>query len=440
MAKVVREELIRRLAAGQFVSGQVIGEELGVAHIIEGSVRKAGDDLRITAQLIRVSDGFHLWSESYNRKMDSVFAVQEEIARAVAEALQIPLGLSSAALVTHRTTDMEAYEKYLRARHWIRERDIHLADAVSALEEVVASEPDFAPAWAMLSTSRGLLPIFRKTYKGKTLTRVESDRIAEQAARRALALDDQLAEAHYAMANVLRNSGRWSAAEAAYERAYELDSQSVDIIEDYSEFLMMVGRLKDAVNIARKAYELGDQMPLAMVTYADALYNARRYDEAVTLLHRIREIAPGFSWASHLLVANDVLSGQYSAALDEFSACNSCLDRSFFAHLPEALSALSEGRATQLSREQIIKIELADIWYLVGDDNLYLEGLSVRAQARDYRVFANNGALMDLIRTRPRYRQLVTEIGLVAYWRERGWPDYCQPKGDDDFECGAYQP
>jgi TolB-like protein len=142
---------------GQNTDVRMIGEELGVAHIVEGSVRKAGDDLRITAQLIRVTDGFHLWSESYDRKMDNVFQIQEEIAEAVAEALKIPLGLSAGTLITNRTTDMEAYELYLRGRHWIRLRDERLADGLAAMEQVVAREPDFAPAWAMISISRGLL-------------------------------------------------------------------------------------------------------------------------------------------------------------------------------------------------------------------------------------------------------------------------------------------
>jgi hypothetical protein len=177
-----------------------------------------------------------------------------------------------------------------------------------------------------------------------------------------------------------------------------------------------------------------------MVTYADTLYNARRYAEAIPILHQIREIAPGFSWASHLLIIIDVVSGQYSAALQEFNACHSCLDRGIFVHLPEVLSALSEDRVAQLSREQILESGVSEIWHLVGDENLYLEALELQALAGNYRAFAHNAPHMDLTRTRPGYRQLVTDFGLVEYWRESGWPDYCKPLGDDDFECGAYQP
>ena len=425
---------------GQNTDVRVIGEELGVAHIIEGSVRKAGDDLRITTQLIRVSDGFHLWSESYNRKMDNVFAVQEEIARAVAEALKIPLGLSAPALITNRTTDMEAYELYLRGRQWIRERDERLADGLAAMEKVVAREPEFAPAWAMISISRGLLPEYRKVYQGEPVDWAQSQAIAEQAARRALALDDNLAEGHYALANVLRDSGQWVLAEEQYERAYALDPQSIEIIEDFRQFHIWVGRLDGSVSLSKKGYDLGRQIPLAIVTYAHSLFFVRQYEQAMPLFQQVLELAPGFTWASQIIINRGIETGHFRDALDQFNDCQSCPNKPNFVHIPKILEALANKREVHLTGEQILEVRIPSILYVVGGTEMVLDNIENWRGSNLFFALAYNSAFMDEVRTTQRYKQMVIDVGLVEYWRKRGWPDYCEPLGDDDFKCGAYPP
>jgi len=127
-----------------------IGKALSVGHILEGSVRKAGQQLRITAQLIRVSDGFHLWSKTYDRKLENIFAIQEQIATAIAEALKTPLGLRAGKLIHSRMQNMAAYEKYLRARRLLRQRGESLETATHLLEDIVKAEPGYAPGWALL--------------------------------------------------------------------------------------------------------------------------------------------------------------------------------------------------------------------------------------------------------------------------------------------------
>jgi hypothetical protein len=128
--------------------------------LIEGSVRKEGSEIRITAQLIRADDGTHLWTESYNRELRGVFAVQEEIAQSIATALQVPLGLRQGeTLVSNRTADTDSYQNYLRAKALVRARgEKALTDAATLLEQVVARDPNYAPAWALLATAYLLRP------------------------------------------------------------------------------------------------------------------------------------------------------------------------------------------------------------------------------------------------------------------------------------------
>src|SRR5262249_23704262 len=161
--------VIGRTSAFQFKGEnkdmRAIGEALGVKNLIEGSVRKAGDQVRITVQLIKAADGGHLWAESYDRKLTDIFAVQEDIATAIAGALQVPLGLKQGQnLVSNRTTDTEAYGAYLRAKELVRERGFtNLTSAIALLEQGIARDPNYAPAWALLANAHALFPLYAST-------------------------------------------------------------------------------------------------------------------------------------------------------------------------------------------------------------------------------------------------------------------------------------
>src|SRR6266567_3009270 len=187
-----------------------IGAALGVANVVEGSVRKSADRLRIIAQLVRTADGYHLWSQAYDRKLDDVFAIQEEIARSIADALSLELKLPPKKS-QRPTQDMEAYDNYLEARALITQRTAdNLRRAAALLESAVQRDPGFAKAWAALAQARALAPYYRLAAMEESLKE------AETAARRALAIDDSLAAAHSALADVLRDRFDWLAAEAEY--------------------------------------------------------------------------------------------------------------------------------------------------------------------------------------------------------------------------------
>jgi TolB-like protein len=234
-----------------------IGTELGVAHILEGSVRKSEGRLRITAQLVRAADGFHLWSQTFDRKLDDVFAIQEEIARAIAGALSVQLKLGIEGQTERPTQDMEAYDNYLQARTLIALRTPDsLRRATLLLEHAVQRDPSFAKAWAYLADVHASDRFFGLGAMKESLDK------AEKEARQALALDDSIAPAHAALAEMLRGRFQWLAAEAENRRAIELSPGDADIHAHYAALLKTVGHMDAALAQARRASELE---PLAWI-------------------------------------------------------------------------------------------------------------------------------------------------------------------------------
>jgi len=419
-----------------------IGKELGVGHILEGSVRKAGQQLRITAQLIRVSDGFHLWSQTYDRKLENIFAIQEQIATAIAEALKAPLGIASGQLIHNRMQNMEAYEKFLKARRLLVKRGEHLPEALHLLDDIVQQEAAYAPAWALLSVVREVLPAWSDTLDGEKIDLEANLAAAEVAARQAVALDPGLADGHHALANVLRDRGQWADAEDSYRRAFDLDSRSIDLLENYSEFLGEVGRKRAAIAMARRGYELEPSSALAAVALCDSLIGAQHLTEARAYCHTARQLQPDFVWPVMSLVQIALLEGDLETAYQLDAGCPRCadIDNGYGKAL---LKAIHDGVDPVPYDQRIFGVFDIAIWMHIGGQALILEGLNSQQErylGHGRILFYLNPPYMDAIRSTPRFKQLVIDADLPAYWRQRGWPDMCHPLGKDDFECGAYHP
>ena len=270
-----------------------IGDTLEVGYLVEGSVRKAGDRLRITAQLIDTSDGSHLWSEQYDRDLVDVFAVQTEIAEAIAEELRIPLGLDDGRQLVSPTDDLEAYDLYLAGRARMRERGRSVAEAVELFEAAVAQDSNWAPAWAGLAEGRSILPFYQisdSTFWANSLAG------AEEAALRALELDPDNPSATVALANVHRDRWEWEAAEAAYIRAIQLDPDNVEAHQQYAEFLGYVGRLAEANVAAGRALAL-DRSPIRLNVAGYLAMHDDRIEDAIRFLDDgIRADPDGHLW------------------------------------------------------------------------------------------------------------------------------------------------
>jgi len=268
---------------GQDKDLREIGDELGVQYVVEGSVRKQDDRLRITAQLVDASDNFHVWSESYDRTIEDVFAVQEEIAAAIAEELQVSLGLEEEQSLVEPIGDLAAYELYLTGRARMRERGDGVQEAVELFEATVARDSSWAPGWAALAQVYSLVPFYQdaETAEDFWSTWRGSLDSAEAAATRALELDPEIAGAEVALGNVYRDRWEWEPAERHYLRALEIDPDDVEAHQQYAELLVVVGRLDEALRSARRAVALDPTSAIRLNVLGYILSDNGRDEEAI---------------------------------------------------------------------------------------------------------------------------------------------------------------
>ncbi|MFW6085045.1 MAG: tetratricopeptide repeat protein [Gemmatimonadota bacterium] len=299
---------------------RTVGDSLGVEYVIEGSVRKAGEQLRITAQLIDAADGTHLWSESYDRAMSDVFAIQTEIAQSIAAALRVPLGLDEASRLVTPTGDLEAYDLYLAARGRMRERGESLVEAIRLFEAAVARDSTWAPAWAGLAEAREVFGWYPEAWerppsdwaeRGARFTAMQEP--AAEAARRALALDPDNASAHVALGSVHRNRLQWARSETEYARAIELDPENLEAHLQYGTLLMHVGRLPDAIEEIQRAVALDPGVAVAGRLLAAARLMAGQYEEALEELDRADPSRTGLANLEHWIEASALIAlGRYA--------------------------------------------------------------------------------------------------------------------------------
>lgn len=279
-----------------------IGEILGVAHILEGSVRKSGDRVRVTAQLIKADDGFHLWSETFDRELDDIFAVQDEIAAEIVTALSARL--SGSAPQTART-DVGAYGLYLEAKQLISERRaVSLEHAEELLGRAIAIDPDYAPAYA----SRAFTEILLSDAPGAYGRRPAAEALvrAEAFANRALALDAEIADAHAAAGLIYMNTGNAEAAVVSLKKAVEINPNHLNARNWLSLTLGSTGRYADRAEQTLKLFELD---PLYRPGANNTIVNLLEIGDLETarnVIERIREVDPGgelYAWSRSSLLA-----------------------------------------------------------------------------------------------------------------------------------------
>ena len=296
LASVPELRVISRTSAMHYKGAErplpEIARELGVAHILEGSVRRSGGRVRISAQLIDARADVHLWAENYESDLGDVFRVQEQIARQVVRALEVELeDRGDAALVRQGTRDSVAYQLYRRARYlWnTRTREGHRR-AVEYYQQAIARDPSYADAYAGLSDT--YLTAWQLNLSD--LSESQAYARAKSAAERALAIDDRSADAHVAFATSLQAQGNWRATEREHRRAIALNPNHATAHTWLSLLLAGMGRQPEAVEESRRAYELD---PFALVpssNYGWQCYLARDYDCAIDQYRRTLEVNPSY--------------------------------------------------------------------------------------------------------------------------------------------------
>ncbi len=304
---------------GQNKDVREIGKLLGVAYVLEGSVRKAGDQVRITAQLIRTDNGFHLWSETYDRKLENVFDMQAEIAGAIAKALELPLGLGGdAALVSERSADPQAYALYLQARAAYRARGDGVKKSIELYREALKRDPKFAPVWAGLASSLAVLPWYVPEAEKAAAAAAMPE--AEAAGKQALALSPNLPQGHNALAMVYSFQWQWALAEQHSKQALALAPDDPDVHYQYADWLDAVGRHDEALAYASKAVALDPLVPIFLNGKANSLQRQGRHDEAIEVRQAAYALAPELQNASGNLFANYIRARRLDEAeklLDE---------------------------------------------------------------------------------------------------------------------------
>ncbi len=308
LAKIPEVRVPARTSSFQFKGQNLdigeVAEQLNVKHVLEGSVRKADVRVRITAQLIEAETGYHLWSDTYDRELTDIFAIQDEISAAIVAALSETLGLSVAAAPSATpAASSDAYNLFLLAQHQLKNRTKQdLEAAIPNYERALELDPDYAPAHAGLGLTWYLLTRSNSTYG--TLTLDESLAKGLPHLERALELDPDLPEALGAMGLTFAARERYEEAVPYYERALELNPSLTDVRNWYSSALSSLGRDEDAFAEMVRAYEMDPLSVLTLNNYINDLLLRRSFDKMEPLLDRLTQIDParGMSFRGFMLI------------------------------------------------------------------------------------------------------------------------------------------
>ena len=325
---------------------RTIAEKLNVEHILEGSVRKSGDELRITAQLIEADSGYHLWSQRYDRQFEDVFAIQDEIAAAVVEALRISL-LGEVAKVEQ--INPEAYALYLQGKYFFEDfwTEEGVEKAIDAFQAALEIEPEYAPAWKALGWAYfQQAGLYRDVHEGAALARA--------AVERALALDDRLAGAHVAMAAIkLYFDWDWQGADEAVQRALALEPGSVESLLGAGGLAAALGRWDESIELRRRVIELDPLHRGAHLHLGIVLTAAGRLEEAAATYRHLLHLDPQTPGSHFGLGEILLLRNQPQMALAEMQQETEPVIREFGTIL--ALSSL--GRNAEADRALAAFIE-----------------------------------------------------------------------------------
>ena len=293
-----------------------IGRELGVTSILEGSIRKEEDDIRLTAQLINVEDGFHLWSEIYDRKLDRIFAIQNDIAENIVNALKQKLTPEEKQRLQKKTTEnLEAYNLYLQGRYfWGQRTKDAMQKSVELFHQAIEIDQNYALAYSGLADC-----YIAGGGRHLDLSAEEAYAKAREMAEKALELDDTLAEAHTSLAGVLTSYfWYWELAENSFIRAVELNPSYATARSWYAEHLWSIGRHEVSIQQAKLALELDPLSSMISTVLGVSLYFAGEYDQAIQQYQRTLEIDPDFQRAINWLGFSYVQKEMYREAIEQF--------------------------------------------------------------------------------------------------------------------------
>jgi len=392
---------------GKNLSIRRIGEELSVGAVLEGSVRREGDRLRITAQLINVADDNHIWSKTYDRELKSLFALEEDIARSIANALERKLVAVKAA-----TTNLDAHDLYLRGLYFLNRRTASaLAKAAEHFEQAIAQDPRYALAYVGLADATQLRIVHDAVAPAEVLPR------AKAAALRALALDPALAEAHASMGQIYHYDYEMPAALQEFRTALALKPDYPSAHQWYGESLLALGRLPEAQAELDRGLQLDPASSIIKVSRTDVLLCARDYQGALAQFRKVLEMDPGFNRAHRDLALLYAFQGKYVEALAELDKMREepGVRLQLYRARVYALSGrskesleLARGLEDRSLREYVSHSDIGLLWLALHDKDRAFAHFMKACEVRDPElIYVKVSPAFDAVRADPRFKDLL---------------------------------
>jgi len=416
---------------------QEIANVLGVENILEGSVRKAGDELRVTAQLVRAKDGFHIWSKTYDRELKDIFLIQEDIAKAIAGELKASLGIAKSLKQLGGTDNLEAYEQYLIAQGKMGDYDTYTT-AIIPVDKAIEMDPKFALAWATKAWIHNFLAV---SVPGNQIA--SESNAALNAAQKAIELEPNLAAGYYSLGFTKMSKGDWIQAGLSFYKAIDLQTELL-----WNKGIMQAAIHYMAVANFKKAYELQDKLrqndPLSQDSRANYMAN-------LCLLGDIRRAEEEYERCKELFGGHWIIGDSYIRLIrlgttamvsrDEINSQVPSWDPigdkvSQYIGTPEkGLAELYQSYATNnsLSSKELVYISVWAAYF--GNPEFAMDAMEKGVKLEGSGIFWIWLPVMKDVRQTPRFKTFVKKIGLVDYWNKFGWPDMCHQLDNGDFVC-----
>ena len=424
LAKVSGMGVVARTSAFAFKGKQVdireIGKTLNAQYVLEGSVRKSGQRARITTQLINVENGLHIWSEKYDRSLEDVFAVQDEIAGTVVEVLKVKIGgQDKQRLVTRGTDNSEAHTHLLKGMYqWNKQTPVHLKQAIAHFKDAIKLDSSYALAHARLADSYAFLALFAG------MPAKEAMPIAKKEAQAALSLDPDLAEAHMVMGTIQSSyHWDWEGADASHRRSIELQPKSSLVHYAYGRYLMVVSRRGESIAHLREAVNLDPISPPANAMLGFIFYKARQFDAAVAQLETTIAIETGYflghqflSYALSALGLHDRAVAEARLGVDLLDTLQTqaglayCLARGGHREESEKIVQTLENDSAYSPK---IGFFMAVGYVGLEDYERALDWCESGFENREQQTaFIGSEPIVDPLRDHPRFQALLQKIGL----------------------------
>src|SRR6266403_1089346 len=393
-----------------------VGDQLHVGTVLEGSVRKAGDKLRVTAQLINVSDGYHLWSKDYDGDVKDILNVQSNVAGQVVQALQVKLGGERTRVLTRKPTENpEAHRLYLLGRYeFAKYTQTGWNNAIRYYEQALRIDPEFALAYCGLADNYA--------YMGSVVM-PEKEAIAKEKefAQKALELDPELAEAHMSLAVVLVGAYDWRNALKEFDRALELNPNLAFAYELQAWTVNGLGRFDEAIAKTKKAVELDPLNPFFQMSLSFYLYWAGKYDDAIEQARKTLEMDPN-SAINHVLLGLSFLKkGDTAGAIAEFQKAKAPNPGAWYQGYLGYAYAISGDRARAeqalraiedlAKRQSVSPTAFATIYLGLGQKEKCLDWLEKSYEQQDSACwYLKIDQIYDRVRNEPRFQALVQKV------------------------------